>query len=222
MSTSDVIIVLEEWQKESNQSFNSVAIKKSLSKLLLRENARSIYGSIVSNCGSSCQESQISTKKADAAAHLAAKQAEIHREDKLSKLREKLKKLKNQRDLVVIEAEYIVYAKAEGNDVLEGAEVGNTLHAGESSIQTNKLSSKTPQIASTPTQTKTELNVKREESLVQAFKEFVLISELPTPEPFVFTGDSFKFTEWSTTFKALIETDCMNLAYKLFYFFKNT
>ena len=58
--------------------------------------------------------------------------------------KEKLKKLENQRDLEVVESEYNLYAPAEGHDVVEGTEVGNTLHAGESSIHTNKLSSKNP------------------------------------------------------------------------------
>ena len=112
-------------------------------------------------------------------------------------LREKLKKLENQRDLKMVESEYNVYVKAGDNDVVEEAEVGNTLHADESSIHTNKLSCNNPQIASTPIQTKTELNV-RENSLVQAFKESLLMSKLLTPEPFVFTGDLLEFTEWST------------------------
>ena len=121
--TSEVIIVLKERQKVSNQIFNPVTVKKSLSKLLQRGNARSIYGSTVFRLsGSSCQESQISTKKAEAAVCLAAKQAEIHREDELCMRREKLKKLENQRDLEVVEAEYNVYTEAEGNNMVERAE----------------------------------------------------------------------------------------------------
>ena len=60
----------------------------------------------------------------------------------------------------------------------EGVEVRNTSHADESSIHTNKPSSKNPQRASTPIQTKTEMNV-REDSLVQALKESLQISKLP-------------------------------------------
>ena len=52
------------------------------------------------------------------------------------------KKLENQRDLKVVEAVYNAYAEAESNDVVKGAEVSNTLRAGESSIHTNKLKSK--------------------------------------------------------------------------------
>ena len=70
--TSEVIIVMEERQKESNQIFNPVTVKKSLSKLFQRENARSIYGLTEYRLNrSSSQESQIATKKAEAAVHLA-------------------------------------------------------------------------------------------------------------------------------------------------------
>lgn len=149
---------------------------------------------------------------------MASKRAEILRENEISMLREKLKKLENLRDLEAIEAEYNAYAAAEGNDVVEGAEVGNTSHAIEASVHINKPSFKTSQIDSAPIPitTKTELNL-REDSLVQSLKESLLISKLPTPEPFVFTGDSLKFIEWSTTFKALMEMGCINSAYKLFY-----
>ena len=147
---------------------------------------------------------------------LTSLRVEIYREDEIAMLRGKLKKLENPIDLEVIEAEYNACAEAESNDVGEGAEVGNTLHAGESSIRTNEPSSQTPQIASTSIQTKTNLNL-REDSFVQALKQSSLISKLPTLEPFVFTGD-LKFIEWNAIFKTLIETGCKSSAYKLFYF----
>ncbi len=43
------------------------------------------------------------------------------------------------------------------------------------------------------------------------------LSRFPVPEPFVFFGDPLKFIEWSTTFKALIERQCLNPADRLFY-----
>ncbi|KAI4883641.1 hypothetical protein NFI96_030569, partial [Prochilodus magdalenae] len=57
--------------------------------------------------------------------------------------------------------------------------------------------------------------VKKETSLVQALQES--LSRLPTPEPTIFSGDPLKFTEWSTSFKALIERRCSNPADRLFY-----
>lgn len=43
------------------------------------------------------------------------------------------------------------------------------------------------------------------------------MTKLPAPEPFTFTGDPLKFTEWRTCFKALIETNCTSPAHRLFY-----
>ena len=56
-----------------------------------------------------------------------------------------------------------------------------------------------------------------EVSLVEALKESLTMTRLPAPEPFVFTGDPLKFIEWSTCFKALIETSCVDSAHRLFY-----
>lgn len=62
----------------------------------------------------------MSAKKAEAAARLASKRAEINREMEISAQRkeilaqqEKLKWLEDQRDLEAIEAEYNVYAEEE-------------------------------------------------------------------------------------------------------------
>ena len=93
-------------------------------------------------------------------------------------------------------------SEAEGSNVVEGANTEKHITCRWTSIHMNKLSSKNLQIASTSIQTEIEFNV-REESLVQEFKESLLISKLPTPELFVFTGDTLKFTECRTTFKAL-------------------
>ncbi|XP_016369322.1 uncharacterized protein LOC107709383 [Sinocyclocheilus rhinocerous] len=43
------------------------------------------------------------------------------------------------------------------------------------------------------------------------------MTKLPAPEPFTFTGDPLKFTEWRTCFKALIENNCTTPAHRLFY-----
>lgn len=56
-----------------------------------------------------------------------------------------------------------------------------------------------------------------EAALVHALKESLTMTRLPAPEPFIFTGDPLKFTEWSTCFRALIETSCSDPAHRLFY-----
>ncbi|CAI5660104.1 unnamed protein product [Oreochromis niloticus] len=55
-----------------------------------------------------------------------------------------------------------------------------------------------------------------ETSLVQSLQESLALTRLPTPEPSVFSGDPLKFTEWSISFKALIERRCSDPADRLF------
>lgn len=69
---------------------------------------------------SSHQGSHVLAKKADAAARLASKRAEINREQEIAAQRkevlaqqERLKMLESQKDLEAIEAEYSVYAEEE-------------------------------------------------------------------------------------------------------------
>lgn len=49
---------------------------------------------------------------------------------------------------------------------------------------------------------------------MKALKESLTMTKLPAPEPFTFTGDPLKFTEWHTCFKALIEMNCTTPAHK--------
>lgn len=56
-----------------------------------------------------------------------------------------------------------------------------------------------------------------EASLVKVLKESLAMTRLPAPELFMFTGDPLQFTEWSTCFKALIETSCTDPAHRLSY-----
>lgn len=59
---------------------HSLVVKESLHQLLQTEDARQIYGSTVSKAGrSSLHGSHISAKRAEAAAHLASKRAEINK-----------------------------------------------------------------------------------------------------------------------------------------------
>lgn len=133
---TEIILLLKRRYADVDKEFDSVAVKESLHQLLQSEDAKSIYGSTVSRAevnsqhSHSQQGSQVSTRKAEAAARLASKRAEINREMEISAQRkeilvqqERLKMLENQRDLEVIEAEYNVYAEEESK---LNAEIGNT------------------------------------------------------------------------------------------------
>ena len=224
--TTEVIALLKTRYSEVDKDFDADAVKETLLKLLRREDARSIYGSTVSRAGvDSLPGSQVSIKKAEAAARLASKRAEISRATEIATQRkevlaqqEKLKTMEDQRDLEAMEAEYNVYAEEESKLI---AEIGEnrektTLPPHQLPIPHNKAPYAHVSTVILPSEGKLEPKM-NEVSLVQALKESLLMTRLPAPEPFIFTGDPLKFTEWRTCFKALIETSCSDPAHRLFY-----
>lgn len=227
--TSEITTLLKVRYAEADKEFNAEAVKETLSKLLQREDARSVYGSTVSRAGvGSVQDSQVSVKKAEAAARLASKRAELNREREISAQRkevlaqqEKLKLMEEQRNLEAMEAEYNVYAEEE---LKLNAEIGETreiftLSPSQLPVQHNSTPcTQNPKDFSIPFCSESKIEPKSNEaSLVQALKESLAMTRLPAPEPFMFTGDPLKFTEWRTCFKALIETSCTNPAHRLYY-----
>ncbi|XP_039594499.1 uncharacterized protein LOC120516697 [Polypterus senegalus] len=122
-----------------------------------------------------------------------------------------------QRDLEVIEAEYTVYAEEELKLSAEIGDIGviTTLPPSQSPMQHDSSPpAQVPQSTSVP-EGKTK-SASKEALLVQALRESLAVAKLPAPEPFVFTGDPLKCIEWSTCFKASIETNCTNPAHRLF------
>lgn len=134
VTTEITVLLKKRYIDVDTKEFDADAVKESLLQLLQREDAKSIYGSTVSRAGKSSQQgSHVSAKKADAAARLASKRAEIIREQEISDQRkevlaqqERLKMLERQRDLDAIEAEYSVYAEEESKLNAEIGHIGVT------------------------------------------------------------------------------------------------
>ncbi|KAL7877209.1 hypothetical protein SRHO_G00038520 [Serrasalmus rhombeus] len=220
--TKDVVALLK--MRCLGKKYDAAAVKESLCKLLQRDDARSIYGSTVSRAEvDSVAGSQVSIKKAEAAARLASKRAEINRESEIAAQRkevlaqqEKLKMLEHQRDLEAMQAEYDVYAEEETKmsaEVRERKEITSS-QPRHNTAPCAQILYGTLVPPHSEEQSEQKLN---EATLVQAFKESLMMTRLPAPEPSVFTGDPLAFTEWQTSFKALIETTCTSPAHRLFY-----
>ncbi|KAL1268410.1 hypothetical protein QQF64_033773 [Cirrhinus molitorella] len=227
--TSELTALLKgRWTEVGTKEFDAKAVKESLLQLLQRDDAKSIYGSTVSRAERDSQHSShMSVKRAEAAARLAAKRAELKREKEILAQRkellaqqERLKMLEDQRDLEVMETEYIVYAEEESK---LNAEIGDTkekviLPPQQHLLQHNNSScSKVSQETLAQPCSVNELETKVDDILVKVLKESLAMTKLPAPEPFTFTGDPLRFTEWRTCFKALIETNCTTPAHRLFY-----
>ncbi|XP_052430381.1 uncharacterized protein LOC127971416 [Carassius gibelio] len=229
--TSEVTVLLKRRCAEvDTKEFDAEAVKETLLQLLQRDDAKSIYGSTVSRAEKESQQgSHMSIKRAEAAARLAAKRAELNREKEISAQRkevlaqqERLKMLEEQRDLEVMEAEYSVYAEEESRLNAEMRETNEkcALPPCQHPLQHNshsctKVSTFQP-LAQPCSENKLETKVD-EVVLVKALTESLAMTKLPAPEPFTFTGDPLKFIEWRTCFKALIETNCTTSAHRLFY-----
>ncbi|KAL7882591.1 hypothetical protein SRHO_G00002490 [Serrasalmus rhombeus] len=124
--------------------------------------------------------------------------------------------LEHQRDLEAMQAEYDVYAEEETKmsaEVRERKEITSS-QPRHNTAPCAQILYGTLVPPHSEKQSEQKLN---EATLVQAFKESLMMTRLPAPEPSVFTGDPLAFTEWQTSFKALIETTCTSPAHKLFY-----
>ncbi|XP_026136037.1 uncharacterized protein LOC113113774 [Carassius auratus] len=209
--TADLIKIMNVRLVEDGMEFDAEAEKARLRVLLDCEYARSIYGSTVSRATvfsnhskPSSESASISARRAETAALLAAKKAEMEMEADIDAQRQRLKKLENRRDIEVMEARLRVYTEEELR--VRSQQYGSACSdVSNPSPLVPNTSSLSPQVT------------KGEVSVVQALQESMALSRLPVPEPFVFFGDPLKFIEWSTTFKALIERRCLNSADRLFY-----
>ncbi|KAE8629989.1 hypothetical protein XENTR_v10000654 [Xenopus tropicalis] len=211
--------------------FDAETERTRLLELYKRDYAKSVYGSTVSRVASSSKHSShlskctsTSAKRVEASAQLAAIRAEIEMEAVIEAQRQQLKKLKNQRDIEVIEAKLKVYAEEEIKEngdrsravLPEGTDPCPSILTEEDRKKSKSVySERTDPCPSIPTSHHSDRgNVA---AIAQAIHETMVLTRLPTPEPTVFSGDPLKFIEWSTSFEALIARRCSNPADKLFY-----
>ncbi|KAI2653125.1 Gypsy retrotransposon integrase-like protein 1 [Labeo rohita] len=209
--TADLVKLMRVRLVEDGMEFDAEADRARLRMLLDCEYARSIYGSTVSRATvlsnhskPSLESASISAKRAETAALLAAKKAEVEMEAYIDAQRQQLKKLENRRDIEVMEARLRVYTEEESR-----------VKSQQCRSACSDVSDPSPLVSNT--QRLNQQVTKGEASIVQVLQESEALSRLSVPEPFVFFGDPLKFIEWSTTFKALIERRYPNPADKLFY-----
>lgn len=209
--SSDLLGLMRVRLSEEEEDFDADAEKARLRMLLDNEYAKSIYGSSTSksiarsSCSNFSAESpSISVKRAETAAQLAAKKAEIEMEAAIDAQRRQLKQLENQRDIEVIEAKLKVYNDEE-------------LKVKSERCSSPRSEARYPGSLDPFTGQQEGQVTKNEATLLQTLQESMALTRLPVPEPSIFSGDPLKFTEWSTSFKALIERRCSNSADRLFY-----
>ncbi|XP_051792767.1 uncharacterized protein LOC127530320 [Acanthochromis polyacanthus] len=238
--TKDIVKIAYE-RIAGIEDYDSEAVKLRLCELLKRDYARSVYGSTVSpsshHSGSSPSlysvNSFVAAKRADAAAELAAKEAEyemlleeVKQKEKIQLLEEQQKKdleaqkrelerLKAEKDIRAARARLGVY----NQEVMQEDSVHSSVHdttEQQHVIPQHPVSSapiqhppNVPNAASPP---HTDVSY-----LAQAVQDSIAMNRLPMPEPSVFTGDPIQFIEWRASFTSLIDRKNISSADKLHY-----
>lgn len=168
--------------------------------------------------------SYLASKRADAAAELAAKEAEYRVVQEERKQKERMKALEEQHkkemesqksELERIQAEKEVKAararlEAYNRELAQTGEV--------QVIRSEKVSpSSTPQSpTSSPPDSPTLPEPSSVAQLAQVVQDSMIINRLPIPEPTVFSGEPMLFIEWKSSM-SLIDQQGISAANKLFY-----
>ena len=234
--TRDIVKIAYERISGIDEDFDSETAGQRLHELLKRDYACSIYGSTASPLSQhskcSSQHSVVATKRADAAAELAAKEAEYEvllkeekQKEKIQLLEEQqrkeleaqkreLERLKAEKDIKAARARLVVYNQEVMQEDVCSVDhntrgqqyVSPQQHASSAPIQqpTNVLN------AATPPQTDVSY-------LAQAVQDTIAMNRLPMPEPSVFIGDPIQFIEWKASFTSLIDRKNIASADKLHY-----
>lgn len=231
--TTDIIKVAYE-RISGIDEFDSEQAKHRLRELLESSYARSIYGSTVTRI-SHRSTTQLShhtvsslgtSKQAEAAAELAAKEVEYNilmeenkQKEKIQELRDKqerdlnvqkreLEKLQAEKDLRVAQARFEAYNRMAVQEV-------------DTNPATNYIVGEQhclPQISSSQPANKLISSSQNElPSLIQAMQDSINLNRLPAPEPFVFNGDPIQYVEWKASFMSLIDRKSISAADKLYY-----
>ena len=236
--TRDIVKIAFERISGIDGEFDSEAAKQRLRELLNNDYARSIYGSAASHASqlsSKCSSqhsanSVIAAKRADAAAELAAKEAEyevLFEEEKqkeriqlleeqqrreLEAQRRELERIKAEKDIRVARARFITYDQ----------EVMSVHSADHNTREQQHVSPQQP-VSSALIQQPTNVTVAASPArtdvsyLAQAVQDSIALNRLPMPEPSVFTGDPIQFIEWKASFTSLIDKKNIASADKLHY-----
>lgn len=199
-----------------------------LHELLRHDYARSIYGSDVSviSHGKSDHHSvasSLAAKRADAAAELAVKESNYEMLLEEERQRESIRELEEQqrKDLEAQKCELeLLQAEREVRAAQAKLKAYNEETERDAACYTNKERKREPNnvpVTRAPSPhvavpSRTDIS-----SLTKVFQDSIALNRLPVPEPFVFSGDPIRFTEWKAAFTSLVDQRAISPAEKLYY-----
>lgn len=229
--TKDIIKIAYERISGIDEDYDSEAVKERLRELLNRDYAHSIYGSTVSPPSQHTIDSIVAVKRADAAAELAAKEAEyelllaegkqkeriqllVERQKRdLEAQKHELERLRAEKDIRAARARLSIY----NQDVMQEGSLcsANSKLRNQEHMHPHQAVSLAPvqhliRFPASPPQTDVS-------HLAQAVQDSIAMNRLPMPEPPVFTGDPIQFIEWKSSFISLIDKRNICSADKLHY-----
>lgn len=224
--TTDIKKIANERLTGIDGDFDAKHGQRLLKELLKRSYVHSIYGSTILRMSHKSDTSQrsntLTNKHVDAAADLAAKEAEYEAVLKEMKQKEKIQYLEEQqrkqleaekRQLEHLQAEKDVKAGRARLQVYsqEAAHEVSSSNSPEGRHQASPASRRqSPSVsASSP-----EINVS---TFAQAFQDSMALNRLSVPELSVFNGSPIQFLEWKASFKSLSDKRAISSADKLFY-----
>ncbi|KAI2650252.1 Ribosomal RNA large subunit methyltransferase K/L [Labeo rohita] len=237
--TKDIVKIAYERISGVDGDFDSEGVRRRLRELLDRDDVRSVYGSTVSriNSKSSTPTSQPSlnsilmAKRIEAAAELAAKEAEHATIMEERELREKIQLLeeKQKKELDTQKSEF---ERLQAIKEVRAARARLEVYDKEETIHSANQNDELQQPVSVPSHkpvysssVKPTLNERVSSPtpnadvsyLAQAVQDSITLNRLSVPEPTIFKGDPIHFIEWKASFQSLIDKRHISSADKLYY-----
>ena len=224
--TKDIVKIILERVTEIGGEFNEEHERCRLHQLLAHDYALSIYGAVASHsrAGQHCETLSIAAKRAEAAAELAAKEAqykimqeEIKQKEKIRLMegqhkkglemqRSQLERLQAERDVEVARARLEIYDREiKQENVYQPTQPNNRPFTFSTLIDRQH-----PHIDMSVPPTDVSY-------LAKAIQESIATNRLPMPTPTMFSGEPMHFIEWRASSQCLIDQKNISSADKLYY-----
>ena len=221
--TSDLLRVIYERLSAIDGEFDADIERQHLHQLHANDYAYSVYGS-ASQSGAShrSETASIVAKRIDAAAELAAKEAQFkiiqvelkqkekirtmeeqHRKE-LDMQRSELERIQAEKDMEAAPARLMIYDR----EIRMETDIQPTQQSNGSSISIPSDHHQNPHIVAPAPHTDVS-------QLAQAIQESIAMNRLPMPVPTVFSGDPILYIEWRASFMSLIDRKGISSADKL-------
>lgn len=224
--TKDIMKIINERLSRINNVFDAEREKHKLRELHAHDYAHSIYGTASQSATSHRSETTaMAAKRAEAAAELAAKEAQYKLMEEERKQKEKIRMMESELERFQAEKDVkVARVKLESYDrEMKQETESQPLQQIDSQLlqqmdsRYNRQTSPIPSVhhqnpSIVPPNPSTDVL-----SLAQAIQDSITINRLPMPTPTVFGGDPIHYIVWRASFMSLIDRKGISSADKLYY-----